>query len=189
MNTPAHILVALAALSRPASPRQNLAVAAGAFVPDLSIYVFFFWATGFTDFSMQQIWREVYWTEPWQTLGAISNSVPLALVLLGLSLWKRSAVATAFSLALLVHFALDFPLHADDAHRHFWPLSDWRFASPISYWDGDHHGKLGAGLEYVATLIASVFIWRRFQSKWVRIAIGVLALVQGAAFLARLFLR
>jgi len=30
---------------------------------------------------------------------------------------------------------LDFPFHAEDAHKHFWPLSDWRFHSPFSYWD------------------------------------------------------
>ena len=47
----------------------------------------------------------------------------------------RSAVLIALFSAALVHLTLDFPLHNDDARAHFWPLTNWKFTSPVSYWD------------------------------------------------------
>ena len=123
MNTPTHVIAASAILARPDAKWRNRAVLAGALLPDLSIYVLVIWAamTGGLDNSL---WTETYWTEPWQTLGAISNSIPLALAVLGVAIWKRSSLFTVFAGALLIHAALDLPVHADDAHRHFWPVSD-----------------------------------------------------------------
>jgi len=107
-------------------------------------------------------------------LGAISNSVPIALGLLTLGLWRKWTWVWALGAALLIHAALDFPLHADDAHRHVWPLSDWRWASPISYWDRDHHGWLGAILEIGVGAASIVVLWRRFSARWVK---GVLLMM------------
>ena len=177
MNTPTHILVAVSLLARPRSPRRNLLVIAGALVPDLSIFVFFACMQLFTSLSMEQIWREAYWTEPWQTLGAISNSVPIAIGLLALGTWRKVPLVTVFALALLTHALLDFPLHADDAHKHFWPLSDWRFHSPVSYWDPSHHGAIGNVIDLTVFVAACVVIWHRFRARWVRASIVVTAVL------------
>ena len=73
---------------------------------------------------------------------------------------------------MLLHCAFDLPLHHDDAHRHFLPISNWRYQSPVSYWDPAHAGALGAGLEVACVLGASVVLWRRFEQRWIR---GLLA--------------
>lgn len=168
MNTPTHLIVAAAILAQPGAKRRNLVVAAGALAPDLSIYIFFVWAQLFTDATMHQVWGELYWTEPWQTFGAISNSLPIALLLLGIGLWRRLPLFVVFAAALFVHAGLDFPLHADDAHRHFWPLSSWRFHSPVSYWDQGANGTIGGLIELLTLSAASFVLWRRFPSRWVR---------------------
>ena len=35
----------------------------------------------------------------------------------------------------------------DDAHRHFYPLSDYRFISLVSYWDPRHYGTVAMPAE------------------------------------------
>ena len=135
-----------------------------------------------------EMWDQAYWREPWQSLGAITNSIPVGAALLGLALWRKSNWLWVFACAWLIHCALDFPLHADDAHRHFWPLTDWRFFSPISYWDPDHNGRIGVMIEGAALIAAAIFLWRRFESRWVRIAavgyVLVYLSIAASAFLA-----
>jgi LexA-binding, inner membrane-associated putative hydrolase len=46
---------------------------------------------------------------------------------------KRTLLS--FLLGWAGHNVLDFPTHAEDARPPLWPLSKWRWKSPISYWD------------------------------------------------------
>lgn len=185
MNTIAHVVIACAALSRPQKPQRNLAVVAGALLPDVSMFVFFAWSR-FQGWGGDETWNVRYWTEPWQTLGAISNSFVLFGGVLAICLWRKWPLFAVASAAALVHIAFDFPLHADDAHRHFWPLSDWRFNSPVSYWDPAQNGAMGGAIETLAVLAASVFLWRRFSAFRPRLIIAVLMALQLAAFAALL---
>lgn len=175
MNTPTHLLVACALLSRVDQPRRNLAVAAGALIPDLTIFVFYA-VEKLAGTDERAIWSERYWTEPWQTLGAISNSVPLILVILAAGLALRAPIVKVFAFAALSHLALDFLFHANDAHRHFWPLTDWRFHAPISYWDSDHHGAVGRLIDLALLAGSAVILWRRFPGRRVRQALVFVAL-------------
>jgi hypothetical protein len=59
----------------------------------------------------------------------------------------RTAPARAFLASMALHAVADLLTHHDDAHRHLWPLSGWRFASPVSYWDPAHFGAWFAPLE------------------------------------------
>nr|WP_070959733.1 hypothetical protein [Hyphomonas sp. Mor2] len=183
MNTVAHVIVACAALSRPDAPRRNLAVVAGALIPDASMFVFFAWSR-LNGWSGDETWNVRYWMEPWQTLGAVSNSFVLFTALLALSVWRKWPVLTAAAIAALLHIALDFPLHADDAHRHFWPVSDWRFQSPVSYWDPAANGLIGNMIETATVLGATILLWRRFQGMKTRIALALLLALQVAALVA-----
>ena len=103
-----------------------------------------------------------------QNVFAIGNSMPLALLGLGIFLWQKRPAGAALFASMLLHHLADLPLHHDDAHRHFWPLSDYRFISPVSYWDPDHFGNYGALLETGLLLLASVVIWRRAKSIWAK---------------------
>lgn len=174
MNTPTHLIAASAILARPNRPLRNYAVLAGAVIPDLFIYILSTWAL-LAGRMNEDLWQITYWQEPWQSLGAISNSVPLALAILGIGIWRKWAWLSLMAAALLIHAALDFPLHADDAHRHFWPISDWRFHSPVSYWNPDHHGLWGGMLDCAVLFAGLGILWLRFTAKWVRMSLAILA--------------
>ena len=81
------------------------------------------------------IWGERYFLPEWQNLFDLFNSIPLFLILLGIGYWRKSNALIVCSLSLLLHAAGDFFLHQDDGHRHFFPLLQYRFHSPVSYWD------------------------------------------------------
>ena len=185
MNTIAHVIVACAAFSQPEARDRNRAVAAGALLPDASMFVFFAWSR-INGWSGDETWNVRYWMEPWQTLGAISNSFLVFAVLLALAHWRAWPLWALAAAAALTHLALDFPLHADDAHRHFWPVSDWRFNSPVSYWDPASNGMLGAGIETAIVAAATLLLWRRFSGRRTRILLAILLGLQIAFFAAQI---
>lgn len=172
MNTQTHLLLAAGAFARPGRPWRNAAALIGATLPDASIFALFGWSklAGVPD---RKVWSSLYWSDGWQTAGAVSNSFPLWGALAGLAAllaWKtagRTKIAAGLLLVLalagLLHLAFDIPVHADDAHRHFWPFSDWRFHSPISYWDPGHFGRWVSAAEAVLGLGVVVLLWRRFS--------------------------
>ena len=177
MNTQTHLLLASAVLGRNATRREHTAILAGALAPDLSIFVFAGWGAA-SGLSAQAMWGEAYWTEPWQTLSAVSNSVPAWGALLAASFalpgaWRRTGLV--FCAAALLHLAFDLPLHADDAHRHLWPLTDWRFRSPVSYWDPAHHGRVASLVEAAAGLGLVAALRRRHRRRRARAALAVAA--------------
>ena len=188
MMTQTHMLVASAIFASPKRPiRQNIAIVFGGFVPDLAVFGLFIWSK-LQGIPEHQLWREVYFSEPMLTYTAIDNSLPLyvSLLLVGTVWLKLRASANdlgvnqgyrhiatnsmigLFSLAAITHIAGDFPVHADDAHPHFWPFTDWRFHSPISYWDHHHHGAGFSLFEAALGVILSIILFRRFKTKWVR---------------------
>ena len=177
MNTVAHVMVASAVLARREAPRRNWAMIAGALLPDISIYIFFVWSR-IMGWSGEETWGVRYWTEPWQTLGAISNSFILAALILAVAAWRNWLLIVVMSVAVLLHLALDLPLHADDAHRHFWPVSDWRFVSPVSYWDPKANGLLGVNIETLFVLLSAIILWRRFAKIWWRASNAIIVTLQ-----------
>ena len=77
----------------------------------------------------------------------------------------------------------------DDAHRHFYPLSDYRFISLVSYWDPRHYGTVAMPAELLTVLLLSVVVWKIVRSRVGRAMVagitGVYALVL-LAFVVRL---
>ena len=164
MNTLTHLAVGAALVGRRSNRWLGLALLGG-LLPDLSIFIFYAWAK-WQGFPEAQIWQSLYWQEPWQVLSALSNSSVLwALVLI---VGIRVPWLWPISIAALAHLVLDFPFHADDAHKHFWPLTDWRFHSPLSYWDRAHHAGAVRWLEMtVISTALGFFVWKDARS-WVR---------------------
>ncbi|HIG72109.1 MAG TPA: hypothetical protein EYQ46_19040 [Myxococcales bacterium] len=178
MNTPAHALIAVASLAGGSRRPFARHAVAGALLPDIPMFGFYLWQRGYVGLSENQIWNETYFKPDWQLFFDTFNSAPL--VLLGFALTSlanpsvRQGLQVFFG-AMLLHIMVDLPLHHDDGHRHFLPLSEWRFESPISYWDPAHAGMYGAGLELLCVLGASSIIWRRTQARWVRVLVGTLS--------------
>ncbi len=175
MNTPAHLLVNLALLSGGARRPHARAIAVGALLPDLPMFGFFLWERFVLGTPSQTIWGERYFELAWQNFFDLFNSVPLAGVGLLLALAARRLGPALLFGSVLLHCLLDFPLHREDGHRHFFPFSDWRFMSPVSYWDPAHLGALGAGLETLALCAASLVLWRRYPRRVVRVPLAILA--------------
>lgn len=93
MNTPTHLLISSVLLARPgaapADKRRNIAVIPGALVPDAAIFAMFIWTRLVQGASEQEVRSTLYWREPWQSLVAIGNSLPIYAALLGLAMVSR----------------------------------------------------------------------------------------------------
>jgi len=85
-----------------------------------------------------------------------------------MGIMARSGVLIALCGAALFHLALDFPLHNDDARAHFWPVTNWKFISPVSYWDPKHFGHIVGPIEVGMVIAASIYIWRKFTGFAIR---------------------
>lgn len=176
MMTQTHLLVGTALFARPDAWLRNIAVTVGALLPDAGIFVLFGWSK-VAGIPERQVWDELYWQEPWRTWVAAQNSVFLyaGLALAGVvvlwaarPLFRVGVLALFLALAALAHVVLDFPVHHDDAHRHLWPISDWVFRSPVSYWDPAHHGRTFMVVEAALAIALAVWLFTRFHAWWVR---------------------
>ena len=96
MNTPAHLIIGAAVFAKPERYRLNIAALIGALVPDASLYFMVFWNRNVRGMSFEQIFGTEYFSDFWQQVFAIDNSIPL-----WGSLW---------------------PLPLPCAHRFFWLL-------------------------------------------------------------------
>lgn len=137
----------------------------GALVPDAAIFVFYGWAKWGANLPESVIWSAAYYSQPWQDIFAVGNSIPLALLGLGIALGLKQLGWLTFCASILLHHLCDLPVHHDDAHRHFFPLSDYRFISPLSYWDADHYGHIVALVELTLVILASVSLCRTIESR------------------------
>lgn len=178
MNTPAHLIFAAAAFGK---PNQNKIIAAamiGGFLPDLSLYVMASVSIFILNIEPEMVFDHLYYTDEWQQVFAIDNSFVLWGIGLGVAFWQRSTWAIALCGAALLHIALDFPLHTHDARMHFWPITDWKFHSPVSYWDSDAGANWVGLLENFAVAALAVLLWRRHVgSRW-RHAFAFIAILQ-----------
>ncbi len=119
------------------------------------------------------VFREYYYSDAWQSVFAVDNSFILWGGLLAIALWRGWLRAMAFSAAGMMHLALDFPLHTHDARQHFWPVTDWVFISPVSYWDNSAHAGVVGPMELGLSVVLAVLLFRNFRTWGVRIATSV----------------
>ncbi len=182
MMSQSHLLLASGLLAKPGENLRNAALIVGAFLPDAAIYVLFFWSK-LAGIAESRVWNELYWQEPWQSFTAAGNSIFLygGLLVLGVfalrsasSFFRIGIVLVFLALAALSHIATDLPVHVEDAHRHFWPVSDWKFISPVSYWNPDHHGRVFMFFELILGAVLCIILFRRFKSWPVRLLLLVL---------------
>lgn len=180
MNTPAHLLFGVAAFGKPGRPGVTAAAFAGSLLPDLSLYVLAGTSLFILGIDPQVVFSELYFSPSWQAIFSIDNSAVLWGAGLLLALFLQKPWAIALCGAALLHISLDFLLHHDDGRPHFWPLSDWVFQSPVSYWDPAHFGRIVGPIELILSLMAAVFIWRRWVVLSVRLPVIALGVLQTA---------
>ncbi|MEM9088434.1 MAG: hypothetical protein AAGC93_06785 [Cyanobacteria bacterium P01_F01_bin.53] len=167
MNTPAHAIFNLALLGRKQRPEWNPLIIWGALIPDLAMFGFYL-LLKFANIPESQIWGEEYYRPFWQNLFDFFNSIPLALVGIAVMFYlRKTGIALLFG-SIVLHCLQDLPLHVDDGHRHFWPFSQFRFESAVSYWDPNHYGMIAAPVELALAMIASIYVFRRVRSRWTK---------------------
>jgi hypothetical protein len=126
------------------------------------------------------VFGQLYFADAWQGIFRIDNSMILWGIALVIGLMWRSPVMIALCGAALLHLGLDFLLHHDDGRAHFWPVTNWIFESPVSYWDRNHYGNIIGPLEILASLLCCAVLWRRFTGRWMRVLIAVLGVLEFA---------
>jgi len=167
-------------------PRAAMAGALGGLAPDVPAFALVLWAALVQRRGAEEIFGALYFSPAWQAVMAPSHSVALWTAGLAAAVLLRRPLAVAFAASGLLHQVFDFAFHAEDAHRHLWPFSDWRFISPVSYWDPAHHAGVVAPLETLAALGLAAWLATVYRTRWARVALALLALTyvaQIAAFL------
>lgn len=180
MNTPAHVIFGVAAFGASGSRAVTTAAIIGGFLPDLPLMVMVGWSIWVRNIPPQTVFDNYYFSDQWQAVFRLDHGFFVwgGALLLGL-LW-RSPVLTAFAGSGFLHAFIDFLVHHDDARAQFWPLSAWKFHSPVSYWDRAHYGQYFGPLEIVICLGLSILLWQRYQGVPARVLIGLIALAEVA---------
>lgn len=183
MNTPAHLVLSAVVLGRGRWQGLWWPITAGAVTPDSPMFGFYLYERLARGTPERVIWSDVYFQTDWQFFFDLFNSFPLLGIAAFLSWRAKAPRALAFFASMILHCLADLPLHHDDAHGHFEPLSSWRFASPISYWDPAHYGRIVGALELLGVVVgAGSLVWRSPVKAWR--AVGAATLVSYGVFIA-----
>ena len=172
MNTPAHAVFNLLILGRKNKPENNLFILLGGVLPDLPMFLFYFWEKVVRDIPENLIWSQSYFHPRWQAFFDLFNSLPLIIIGGVISYYRGAMGLMALFASMALHALEDLPLHHHDGHRHFFPFWNWRFESPVSYWDPDYYGNIVFPLEAIAVIISCFILLRRYTSMKARITIS-----------------
>ncbi len=160
MNTPSHVIINLALLWRKGKQNLNTPIVIWAILPDVMMFVFYFIQKIILGTPDSQIWREEYFKPFRQNVFDPLNSFPLIAIAFAVAYYKKSTVWMALTASMFLHCLIDFPLHTDDAHRHFWPFSEFRLDIGLSYWNPAEWGIFISALENILVIIAAYFAYR-----------------------------
>ena len=180
MNTPVHLIIGAAAFGKPGARIVTWAALAGSLLPDMSLFLMAGVSLFLLDIPAREVFGELYFSDAWQQVFAIDNSIVLWGIACGLAIWRKIPWLIALCSAVLLHLVADFLLHNSDARMQLWPLTDWKFFSPVSYWESARGGNIVGVVELIATAVLGVYLLRVLRDLWLRIAIGTLVIVQFA---------
>ncbi len=180
MNTPSHAILNLTILGKFTHPQANLIIVLGGILPDVPIFIFYGWAKLIAKIPDGQIWSEAYYHPVVQDSVALFHSIPLAAIGLIIALFFKWEIIQVLCLSLILHSLLDLPVHHDDAHRHFFPFSNYRFISPFSYWDPKHYGNIVAFIEIILVFLGTIWSFTLVNSP---IGKGLMIVVNGVYLL------
>ena len=187
MNTPAHVVFNLALLSRHPEAPRTAPIVIGSLIPDAPMFAFYAIQRIGLGATESEIWNHAYYQPAWQNFFDAFNALPLIALGYFIAKWTRSYSGCALFASMALHALCDFPLHHGDAHRHFLPLSDWRFQSPLSYWDPQHYGQWVTLAEIGLVLASAFLLWKRHARRGPRVTVAISVAVY-ASYLGFAFL-
>ncbi len=191
MITSSHIIygwaTAKASESTPNKAR-TLAFVIGSFLPDIPVYIFFFVNTFILGTSQRLMWDVLYFDSAWTPFFTLSHSLLLWPLLLSFAIILKKRFIQYVASAALLHITLDFLVHNDDAYKHFWPLTDWKFMSPISYWDQSHYGQIVGAVDSVVILGLLAWLYTKYNSRKAKIGIPVIMALYVASLVLPYFI-
>lgn len=85
----------------------------------------------------------------------------------------RWSLVLVFAFSGLLHAVIDFLSHREDAHMSLWPVTRWKFISPVSHYDPRHYGMAFTIFEAALGFCLAVLLFRQFRNFWVRLALLV----------------
>lgn len=182
MNTPSHLILNLTLLGKKDSILYFVPVMIGALLPDIPMFIFYFVESLILHTPNREIWDVAYFQAGWQNFIDCFNSIPVILLVLAIA-WKfdnKFLLLVCFS--MLLHIAFDMPVHHDDGHRHFYPLLQWRFESPISYWDPRHFGRIISLFEAAMVLVCCFIMFKRHKKIGSRVFVSLMLILQISEF-------
>jgi len=107
---------------------------------------------------------------------ALFHSIPLAGIGWLIAYYLGWPSVQILFISMILHSLGDLPVHNDDAHRHFFPFSNYRFISPFSYWDRNHYGSIVSLVEMLLVLLSTFRVFGLVNSYFGK---GLLILVNG----------
>ena len=132
----------------------GIAGAVGATLPDMpsiagtAYYIGMpFLREGWSSMDSEAVRDPIYVSGPFGATGFALHSavLPAALLILYILLkrgrWDRRRILPWFLIGWLGHAVVDFLTHADNLRPLFWPLSDWEWSSPVSYYNPLYYGQ------------------------------------------------
>jgi hypothetical protein len=155
MKTPSHAIINLAILGKQQLPQANLIIVIGGILPDIPIFLFYFWAKYIARLPEATIWSKAYYEPFVQDIVALFHSIPLAVICCLIAYYFGWQSVQILFLSMILHSLGDLPVHNDDAHKHFFPFSNYRFISPISYWDRKHYVSIVSLVEMLLVLLST----------------------------------
>lgn len=139
-------------------------------MPDLPAGIGAAWLRARRLYSRETFLKEVCGRDTFRKPDAALHSVFLVAVAFAISgtlkVTKYDLLAAAFPLLLgwTGHVAADALTHGSDARPLFWPISDWRFESPISYRERDRHALQFTIAEHMLVLAATLHLLAKLKN-------------------------
>jgi hypothetical protein len=176
MKTPSHAIINLAILGITQPSELNLLIVTGGILPDIPIFLFYFWAKYIARLPEATIWSKAYYEPFVQNIVALFHSIPLAGIGWLIAYYLGWPSVQILFISMILHSLGDLPVHNDDAHRHFFPFSNYRFISPFSYWDRKHYGSIVSLVEMLLVLLSTFRVFGLVNSYFGK---GLLILLNG----------
>ncbi|WP_341733951.1 hypothetical protein [Microcoleus sp. EPA2] len=188
MKTPSHAIINLAILGKTQHSELNLLIVTGGILPDIPIFLFYFWAKYIARLPSATIWSKAYYEPVVQNIVALFHSIPLAAIGWLIAYYFGWQSIQILFLSMILHSLGDLPVHNDDAHRHFFPFSNYRFISPFSYWDRNHYGSIVSFVEMLLVLLSTFRLFgfvHSYVGKILLILVNCFYLIASVSFYVR----